>query len=555
MSVNILSPLAIWGNFYTETPSRARTVIQKTAGDVLLTYVKIQGRETKNGRVEIMGLVAKRESYKNGPAVLVASNPESVISEEFAIRLAEEGYLVLSVDLGGKTEEGKLFTVYPDCISYANYLESKDKLTSVKENVKNTCWYEWGAALFYAYEYLREQNRSAKIGAIGIKAGANAVWQLSSVKEDLSATAIIMNAGWTAYKGVYKFAGVEEPEFSDEVCAYVAGVDAQSYASHVKSPTLILSALTDSEYDPDRAHDTSSRIPESVYSAIDYSVGYSSGVGASAYKNLLIFFENFVKKPRKTFIKEPKLTISSENGELIISASADGKNLSEIRVYVSEEIQKPADRTWESAKQVSDSNKEAIFKYKPYANSGSVLVFAKAIYQNGFEISSGIYYKKLNAQEFLPANKNKIIFSTRDEHSESIFVSSLEKEIDFLGVSAPVIKKGPMDIEGAYSPLSLVTKKIIREKNALPEDSMLIMDFYSPNPSILNVKLTVKTEFGLIPYTATIKCNGGNVWHSVRIEQNKFKTEEGRILKSYENLYSLEIKAEGEYLVNNVLWV
>ena len=48
---------------------------------------------------------------------------------------------------------------------------------------------------------------------------------------------------------------------------------------------------------------------------------------------------------------------------------------------------------------------------------------------------------------------------------------------------------------------------------------------------------------------------GGDVWQNVRIEQNKFKTPEGMILKSYEKIEAIEFDFDGECVINNVLWV
>lgn len=555
MSVNILTPTNIWGNFYTEVPVKAKTAVQKTIDGVMLSYVKIAGREVNGERVEVMALLSKKENFKGGPAILVSSNPELPISEELAIKFAKEGYLVLSVDLGGQNEESKLYTVYPKSISYANFVESKYNLLGVNGSVKNTCWYEWGAVLFYAYEYLREQCGKSRIGVVGVKHGANAAWCLAANKQEISACVFLNNAGWLAYKGVFKYANTLEPDFSDEACAFIAGIDSQAYANHVKSPTLILSALLDSEFDPDRADDTIARISKDVYSCIDFTLSYESGISQSAYNNMLVFLNNFLRTTRKTFIKEPKISATVKNGEIVISTEFDGKNVKDVVVYLSEEIDNPFERTFESAKKVCIKEKEATFTFKPYAYSKSVLIFAKAFYENGFSISSNLLSKKINAEDFMPSNKSKIIFSTREENSESIFSVSNNLDIDFLASYAPVIKKGPMDIMGAYSSHKLTTKKVLTSKNTPSEDAMLILDFYSKEHTILNVTLSVKTEFGITDYTAYYKSNGGNVWCSVRLGMEKFKTAEGRILKSYENLYSLSFSAEGEYLVNNILWV
>ena len=49
---------------------------------------------------------------------------------------------------------------------------------------------------------------------------------------------------------------------------------------------------------------------------------------------------------------------------------------------------------------------------------------------------------------------------------------------------------------------------------------------------------------------------GGDVWHNVQLEKNRFKTAEGMVLKSYEKIDAIEFSVdEGEFLLNNALWV
>ena len=48
----------------------------------------------------------------------------------------------------------------------------------------------------------------------------------------------------------------------------------------------------------------------------------------------------------------------------------------------------------------------------------------------------------------------------------------------------------------------------------------------------------------------------GEVWHNVVIPINKFKTQEGMLLKSYQNVNAIVIESENDdYLINNVMWI
>ena len=85
---------------------------------------------------------------------------------------------------------------------------------------------------------------------------------------------------------------------------------------------------------------------------------------------------------------------------------------------------------------------------------------------------------------------------------------------------------------------------------------MLMMDVYAKEKSVLSVKLISDYAGNKIEYIARANVLGGDVWHNVQLDMNKFKTEEGMSLKSYEKINAVEFNVEGtEYLINNVLWV
>ena len=58
------------------------------------------------------------------------------------------------------------------------------------------------------------------------------------------------------------------------------------------------------------------------------------------------------------------------------------------------------------------------------------------------------------------------------------------------------------------------------------------------------------------PWMVGCTLHGGEVWQNVKIEQMRFKTEQGIGLKSYQKIEAIEFVAnENGYLLNNALWV
>ena len=81
------------------------------------------------------------------------------------------------------------------------------------------------------------------------------------------------------------------------------------------------------------------------------------------------------------------------------------------------------------------------------------------------------------------------------------------------------------------------------------------MDVYGKTESLFTVKLVADFYGKKTEYCATVKVIGGDVWQNFKLEQNKFKTFEGMILKSYEKIQAIEFVSDGECVINNVLWV
>ena len=100
-----------------------------------------------------------------------------------------------------------------------------------------------------------------------------------------------------------------------------------------------------------------------------------------------------------------------------------------------------------------------------------------------------------------------------------------------------------------------MTFKINAEKYKPKDDAMFMMDIYVKTSCIATVKLVANYFGDKIEYVSNVKLVGGEIWHNVKLNLNQFKTAEGMGLRDYSKIQAIEIDAQGEYLVNNVLWV
>ena len=561
MSGNILTPISVWNSFtISETPS-FQLVDEKVKGDLIYRKIYIDGRTVGDDKVKIFGKVVRENNDTVQPAILVLFDFEKGLDENLIAGIAKAGYTAVAIDLGGCTQKSKYFTIYPSSIDYANYEIAKENIDVIKTDAIKTCWYEWAVAVRYVLAYVKSQKTISGVGVVGIRDGARVLWKALFNNEDVDCAVFFMDAGWKAYKGIPKFAGESEPQFNDEMLKFVAGIEPQAYAKHVKCPCLLLAPTNSDEYDCDRASDTIIRINENAYRGECYSVGNIDTVDYKAIDHARVFCEKFLKENGEVDLPfEPEVKCEIENGQIVITATVDPKGLSRPSIYLSEEIIVPEKRAWiklTNGKKIADG--EYKFVYNPYPNSKIVTLFVKASYKNGFALCSNIVAKRFKCDEVKNSHKEKIIFSGRSEEFYSVFSAILEKtgssswrEND---KNCLKIKKGPMAIDGVTATGGLRTFKICAEKYRPDDYAILMLDVYAKQPTELTVKL-IKDFYGNhVEYCARQTIKGGKIWHNVRLEMSKFKTEEGMILKSYKDIDAIEIYVSGDYLVNNILWI
>ncbi len=563
MTGDILTPLTIWGDFKITSKPEAELIEEKTRGDVTLSRIKIDCRVTENGQVKAYGVIARKTGNNVLPAVLILSDVKNGLDESTAIELAKRGFLALAVDLRGKIDGEEYYTEYPDDISYANFSEANDGLKSIEGDATETCWYEWTAVAKYSAEFLKNQPCVNAVVGLGIGSGAGVLWQAVANAPAFSASAFVLDAGWKAYEKIYKFGDDNEPHFGDDVLKYVAGVDPASYAKHVKCPCLMLSATNSAEYDCDRAYDTVSRISEKAYRAVDYAVGSLGKIDRNALERISTFFGAFTDREnveRTVLPGEPEIKCDVSDGEIKIEVAVDKKGVEDVAVFASEQITAPRGRTW--IKLVDGKKGKSgkyNFTYRPYGKSQIATFFAKATYQNGFSLCSNIIAKRFSENDVLASHKEKIIYTGRKEGAESAFTSlPLEGEEKVWLESdknAVTVKKGPMSIDGVTAKGGLLTFKMQAEKYMPDDDALLMLDLFVKENSAFTVRLITDYFGERTVYSATQSVKGGKIWNNLKFEMAKFKTAEGRNLKSYQSVNAIEFSSDGEFLLNNVLWL
>ncbi len=568
---NILTPTQIWSDFKVAFIPTAEVVSERKKGEAVFQRIKIEGRKTRDGQVKIAAVLVRGVQLGVTPAVILAQDFNKPLQDELAISLVKQGYTVLIVDLAGKrtaddreAAENDFYTQYPDSIAYSNYIQAAQKLYTFEGSVTKSCWYEWCAAVRYAIAYLDSLPYVTSIGAVGIGEGATVIWHTAATDDNLSCAAFLLNAGWRVYNGLNKFGEQVVPEFTDSVMRVLAGVEPQSYAPHVKCPTYTVVSLNDALYDSDRADDTVSRTGETVYSAFDYSVGTLGYVGAENLKSISLFLKEFLLKANRVAVGMPlevEAKCDVKDGAIEIEVTPDKTNLEKVVLYAAEGEERSHLRAWVRVADGKQKDGVYTFRYQPYQKSGLATFFARATYKGGFTVSSNTISKRFNEEEIAPTHKAAVLYSSRFDLGESIFVSAADKEnleqssICFNQKNAVVEKSGPMGIYGAYCSGGLSSFCVNAERYKPTDSSMLMFDVAVRKETTLAVKLIADFFGERLEYVARVSLKGGNIWHNVKLEMPNFKLENGMGLKSYEKIQAIQFVADNDFILNNVLWV
>ena len=557
----ILTPTVIWKNFSLPDSIDAQIIKEEKSGSFSTFKIMLEGRKVKDGTVKIYVELSRNEKLSSCPVVLLVEDFSINQNKTLVTDLVSKGYAVLTVDLTGKSQDIEFFTTYPESLSYANYEIVKGELYEVKESAKTTCWYEWCAVLRYALKYLKTQDWVTSVGGLAFSDVATALWHVAGTDKNLDCAVFGLNSGWQGYKGLYKFSGAVEPQFSDERYKFIAGVDVQSYAMHVTCPTLLLCATNSNKFDLDRACDTLAKMPKEVYSAVHYSINYIDRIDHDAYNNAILFFNRFLQKGEITLPSDLEIKADIIDGKIQIEINTEEKDVKGLNVYVAQEYANPELRGWHKITVTKEDDGKYSTSYLPFAESELFMLFATLEDKNGFIISSNVIGKRFKEEEIKATYKNNVLYSSRKENAHTIFVpaNSIRENPDNVNVfnkGKVKVKKGPMGIEGVGSTAGLLSF-IIGSKKYKPNDgSMFMIDVYAKEKSTLTIKLIANYFGSKVEYISNTNVLGGDVWHNVQIDMNKFKTVEGLPLKSYSKIQAIEIDVKDtEFLINNALWV
>ena len=569
MANEIVTPIALWRDFDDTLPLKATVLNQSVLNGVVLDEIYFSGRQTKTGRVRIYAANFRPQETAACGSVLILNDVFSGIDKSLAMHFAKLGLNVLSVDLRGSVSGEQNYTKYPDDVSYANAKNTDNTFYFCKNGAKETCWYEWVAVAKYAVKYLKTTNEALPLTVVGVKHGANVLWQLTMTDAEIKGSVYLFGCGWLAYKDIPKNSD-KVLEMDAERYKYLAAVDAQAYAQYAQNKTLYITSLNSGEFDADRACDTLLRIPnqEAVFS--EFSGAADEGLDTDLLTTVDEFIKAVNEKSKFIFKKTPQIKIDVEADKFCANVTAtvhgDVKNAV---CYYAYNAPVPKVRAWlkKESLEMSESEKSGnVYKFNlpVYGDVSLIHAFVEIEYDGGVKLSSKILCVNTAVKSPVPCpavlygggGLNAEFIECVDSLSEK--AGEAEKYIGFDGAAyrEAFIEKGvfettdtPLNIKGIkISGCSAKTYAVRRLTKKPNESSVIKFDVYLE--AAAELKITLETVSGDYDYSITLP--SGKAWQNLNLPADEFKNDK---LMDYdgEDLLSLKFTVKGAAVINNVL--
>lgn len=559
----IVSAVSLWKKLDMTNPLSESVWGEYENENGVYANVTYYGHRVDDGSVRIYANFARPRGTGKVPAVLLLQDAGKETDLELLEFFVSKGYAVLAPDYCGKMQSDSgntLRTIYPKSLEYANYdlAQGLDDLVGI--DAERSCWFEWLYVASYSIEYLKNRSDISSIGVVGIRIGGEIAWK-TMLSPDVKCGVPVNAIGWRSYRATNKFADNVETNMSADKHRYIAGVDSHSYAPFVKCPVLMLCALRDGFFDPDRAYDTYARIGVTDNSAIAYSSDGGSCIGPKTLGNIDLFLSRHLKG-QEIYIPSPlNVDLTEEDGKIKITVSGDEEALlTDLVLYYAEaEVgTKSVFRDWHKICKVTDKQvKNGKFEYKvtPHCFGAHAFVYAHAKYLNGFRVASKIVSKKISVVSNR-TQKSKLLydgtgldaFCVADNKEYSIGGIFLERE------ALPAVEKGFADIVGAYSVGGIKTYKISSPRYLPDENSFLKFDAYSERGGVLSVAIDGDFQ----EYRCELPINKGGKWKRIVLKAEDFKEEKtGAPLSAFPlgRALSFECLDDTKTLVTNIIWL
>ncbi len=558
----MLTPVTLWQDFDDSLPANEELLFERREGGIVWQDLYFYGRNVGSGagRVKIYGRYVFPENAGQFPVVLIMFEARMPFDEALILRYVGSGYGVLCVDYCGEKAEGYC-TVYPKLVDYGNYDRAERRIDFCDRSAKETSWYEWAAVARYAVNFLKRRPEVRAVGALGLKTGGEILYKIAPYCP-IACLITVCAGGWLAYRGMGKSAN-EMHALDDERHRFIAGIDSQSYAPHVKCPVLLISAISDKKYHYERVYDTFRQINPNVEKAILFSAHGSGQVGGHSLKDIDLFLDKYLRGRSVFLSRQISLSVEEDSeGDLVATGNFDPDGeIKDFGIFFTENVAAYKTRDWTrligKPSELLPGNVGKI-PLPLYKGTEKALVFAFANYSNDFSVTSRILEVNITKRYKNACPKSRVIYSEADGRNG---FSTFWKRTRSIGGcfsestnSGIRIQPGYGGIKGISARPGVITYRVGEARYEAPEGASFRFDAYAPNKSRLRV-VFYRDEEARVGFLCDVEIEGGGTWKHICLESSDFKAESGETFQDFGGVVSAVFMSDDDVLINNVFWI
>ena len=243
MAGKILTPVTLWENFrILSTDFKVLNTVTKNGVTFVDLYVYRPISRTEKVAIYTK-LAYNTPSFSDKPTIFLLQDICQKINDDDLSFIVSRGYSVVAMDIAGGDEllddnalgernpVDVLYTIYPKSIFYANYKNAIPVLLNIKEDktARDNPYYQWAVNARYVINYLRTVEKITKLGVIAVKDAVTIGFHVAATAK-LDAFVSLYGCGWQLPIG-FKFSTKVRTEYDGQEHRFLAGIEAQSYAS------------------------------------------------------------------------------------------------------------------------------------------------------------------------------------------------------------------------------------------------------------------------------------------------------------------------------------
>jgi len=553
MPENIITPLQLWQGFNpVKDPLEVSFVLSESLPEGAYRYgVYFSAFTADDGKVRAYADIYYSPRNAGNPTLIYIPDYYSLgIDRSILDTALANGYNIVIADYSGETGEKSHYTKYPKSLDYLNILRSGRRLRFAEPSARETCVFGWSKIIRRTLTLIDSVDfLSSEIALIGIKEGANMMWQVGGMDARMRTLIPIINAGWNVDVGDFAEGG----DIDDERERWITACTAEEYAQFVTCPLLFLGASNSTLTSIDRVNDTLNFIDKSVERSRTIAADCSNQIQRAGLRTLERWLDHIFRGSR--FPKQPELSYQVSEGRLTVEIVSDASSIiTEVVLNYAYGKTDSEFRFWNKKVLSADFSGNSFGEITVFDKDEPIIAFANVYYKGGEAVSSRIYtidvsQSQVNEEKY---REERILF----ERKNGVHHFVIENDDFFSDKSNLVMTAGPRDIQGVTALDGRLSTYIIGDKRYKSKDGMILrIDMYSKEKRDVDVVIYTEKDSEKAENSYTVTLGGNEEWQKVALSANDFKNSERISLRDWRNIKKLTFKNSTGLLISNMVWV